>query len=539
MARRWRIRHKLFLGLAAAIAILGLLLAGTLNGLWSYYVTMKGIESKLGELDEAEKLKSAVAALQLPSGQPRGLPRSSPHEALYLLDKKARAADRRLTEFEDAFKDTLRRKLSTDDGSMVAGQIEELRQQLSRLSGLCQQQLDGGATMGGGAPPIPAPVRNQIEGVIQELEQTSRDLRSVVREGLRSRINHSRRHYQITLSVLIGVSVLSIVLMISVLRYFYNWIYTPIRNLQEGVSHVADGSFDHRIEVNSSDEMEELAAAFNDMSYRLNELYRDLERQVNERSRQLVRSERLASVGFLAAGVAHEINNPLASIAFCSEALDARLDEISSHLRRTGRDDGDFQIFSKYLKMIQEEAFRCKNITERLLEFSRGGERKRERSDLVELIRAVIEVARVHQNCKGKEIVFAPPEHIFAWINVDEIKQVVLNLVVNALENMDGGGTLQIDLGQREGMAELSFTDTGCGMTSEVLEYIFEPFFTQNRSGKGTGLGLTITHRIVSQHGGEIEATSPGTDQGSTFLVRLPLQPVESVKEEALDNAAA
>src|SRR5438128_4413790 len=115
--------------------------------------------------------------------------------------------------------------------------------------------------------------------------------------------------------------------------------------------------------------MEELAAAFNDMTNRLDEMYRDLAHQVNERSRQLVRSERLASVGFLAAGVAHEINNPLASIAFCSEALEARLNDLLRQFRQSPRTAEEHEVFRKYLKMIQEEAFRCKKITERLLAF--------------------------------------------------------------------------------------------------------------------------------------------------------------------------
>ena len=104
---------------------------------------------------------------------------------------------------------------------------------------------------------------------------------------------------------------------------------------------------------------------------------------------------------------------------------------------------------------------------------------------------------------------------------------MVLNLVVNALDSMEEGGRLTIRLVQRVGTAEMHFTDTGCGMTQEVLENIFEPFFTRSRTGKGTGLGLTISHSIISQHGGEIEATSPGPNQGSTFIVRLPLQAAE------------
>src|SRR5262249_39912874 len=110
----------------------------------------------------------------------------------------------------------------------------------------------------------------------------------------------------------------------------------------------------------------------------------------------------------------------------------------------------------------------------------------------------------------------------------EEIKSVVLNLVVNALDSMEDGGKLTIKLGQRDGMAEMRFVDTGCGMSQEVLENIFEPFFTRSRTGKGTGLGLTISHRIIHQHGGEIEAASGGPGQGSTFTVRLPVQLIES-----------
>src|SRR5205807_483906 len=141
------------------------------------------------------------------------------------------------------------------------------------------------------------------------------------------------------------------------MRYFYGWVFNPIRDLDAGVKKVARGDFDHRIEVHSGDEMEELADAFNDMTGRLRDLYGDLARQVNERSRQLVRSERLASVGFLAAGVAHEINNPLASIAFCSEALEARLADLLGKARLGGRRPDDEEVFARYLKMIQEEAF--------------------------------------------------------------------------------------------------------------------------------------------------------------------------------------
>jgi signal transduction histidine kinase len=309
----------------------------------------------------------------------------------------------------------------------------------------------------------------------------------------------------------------------------------PLRDLEAGVIRVAQGDFEHRIKLKTGDEMQDLGEAFNDMTQRLQALYNDLARQVNERSRQLVRSEKLASVGFLAAGVAHEINNPLASIAFCSEALEARLASLLRLLPTSAQKGDHLEVFLRYLKMIQEEAFRCKTITEKLLDFSRNGERRREATDLGQLIQSVLDITQHLQNSKGKQIVFdsqtdrVPGGRIMAPVNAEEIKSVVLNLVVNALDSMDEGGKLTIHLNLRDGMAQMEFIDTGCGMSQEVLENIFEPFFTRSRTGKGTGLGLTISHRIINQHGGEIEADSPGPNQGSSFTVRLPLQTAESM----------
>jgi two-component system NtrC family sensor kinase len=249
---------------------------------------------------------------------------------------------------------------------------------------------------------------------------------------------------------------------------------------------------------------------------------------VQERSRQLVRSERLAGVGFLAAGVAHEINNPLASIAFCSEALENRLVPLLD--RGDGPnpgDGGDAKLVRNYLRMIQEEAFRCKSITERLLDFSRCADIQRERTDLACLIQGVVEMIRHMGKYRGKAIAFQPREVVMAHVDAQEIKQVVLNLVVNALDSMEVDGTLRIELRHADGMAEMVFNDDGCGMSSEVLENLFEPFFTRRRVGKGTGLGLSITHNIISQHQGEITATSPGEERGSTFVVRLPVRSSE------------
>ena len=263
--------------------------------------------------------------------------------------------------------------------------------------------------------------------------------------------------------------------------------------------------------------MAELAKALNDMTARFEEIRDDLDRKVQERTKQAVRSEQLASVGFLAAGVAHEINNPLASIAMCAESLESRFHE------KLDERDPQQAVVAQYLRMIQTEAFRCKGITEKLLDFSRIGPGRRENTDLAALVHGVLDMLGHIGKYQRKHIEFAETESLVAAVNPQEIKQVVLNLLTNALDSLDDGRAVRIRLDSRSGYAVLSVEDDGCGMEPDVLEHIFEPFFTRRRDGQGIGLGLSITYRIVADHGGDMEAYSAGTGRGSTFRVRLPL----------------
>ncbi len=267
--------------------------------------------------------------------------------------------------------------------------------------------------------------------------------------------------------------------------------------------------------------MSELADAMNDMTARFEAIRDDLDRQVRERTKQVVRSEQLASVGFLAAGVAHEINNPLASIALCAESLEGRLQEVLDAAPATSPQDRE--VIRSYLRMIQNEAFRCKGITERLLDFSRMGDVTRQSTDLRELVQGVIDMVGHLGRYQDKRIELAAGEAVIAPVNPQELKQVVLNLVTNALDSLSPGGTLAIELHTAGTRAEMVFTDNGCGMTDEVLKHLFEPFFTRRRSGQGTGLGLSITYRIIADHGGHIDVHSDGPGRGSQFRVWLPL----------------
>jgi two-component system, NtrC family, sensor kinase len=504
LAGSWRIRHKLMLGMFLVVAIMALLLGGTLYGLASYRTAMGVCESKLDELKFAEKVKEEVHKF--------GLLRKDSMWASNILSHIT-PVENALEEYSAQLQNTIDRK--RDEGKDEHAYVEHLRTDLKSL----RAELKKGAghihiTRTDGEQAI-MKIIDDIEGHVRDLIGTSTTL-------LTTRIKIARDDARRSIMLLVITGIMAVLMMAGNLRFFYRWVAQPIRDLEQGVTRVARGDFQHRIEINSGDEIEDLAKAYNEMTARLQAMYENLAQQVNDRSRQLVRSERLAGIGFLAAGVAHEINNPLASIAFCSEALESRLSDM---LQNVAMSTLDRETIAKYLKMIQEEAFRCKEITQKLLAFSRGGEIKREEANLVDVIQGVLDVVQHLQNCKGKRIDFRPLGPILCWVNAQEIKQVFLNLVVNALECMDEGGSLSITHRLHEGQIELYFKDTGCGMTPEVLENIFEPFYTRSRTGKGTGLGLSISHRIITQHGGDIEAASAGPGQGSTFLVRLPIKP--------------
>jgi signal transduction histidine kinase len=309
------------------------------------------------------------------------------------------------------------------------------------------------------------------------------------------------------------------------LKFFYDGVVRPWRTVIRGSRRVASGDFDHRVDLDTHDEMAELAAALNAMVSRFKEIRDDLDQQVRERTKEVVRSEQLASVGFLAAGVAHEINNPLQAIALCAESLQSRLHDIiaTDDVLPDGEHNEEITVLRKYLRRIQDESFRCKGITEKLLSYSRLGDAEKHATDLNTVLSDVIDLVKTISSYRGKRIEFSPGNPLIARIVPHEIKQVVLNLITNALDSLDTDGVVQLELRRAGSQAELIVTDNGCGMTDEVKKHLFEPFFTRRRDGHGTGLGLSITYRIVQDHGGTISATSAGPGQGSQFRITLPV----------------
>lgn len=246
-------------------------------------------------------------------------------------------------------------------------------------------------------------------------------------------------------------------------------------------------------------------------------LYQELQEYMQAERRakdHLVRSARLAAVGELAAGVAHELNNPLTTVAGFVELV---LEDLPQD--HAAQED---------LSLVLREAHRAREVVRRLLDFSRPGDGFRVRSDVNELVEDVLALIQHLARTSGIDVQLSL-WHDLPWVQVDrdQIKQVILNLLHNALLAMPTGGQLQVETSpahrDKEPGVQISVRDTGLGIAPADMDRLFEPFFTTRPPGKGTGLGLSVSYGIISEHGGSIEVESE-LGQGSCFIIWLPVQ---------------
>ena len=313
-----------------------------------------------------------------------------------------------------------------------------------------------------------------------------------------------------TIAVFLTITLLGAALAIGMTYALSRPITRSLGQLVDASGEVARGNLGAKVEIHTNDELEDLADTFNTMAAAL----RERDEQLRELAETRVRkSERLAMVGQLAAGVAHELNNPLQGIVAYSLLM---LEDLPpDHEDRSALDT------------IVTQAQRCTKIVRGLLDFSRQKKsyKKPYEVDLVldECLSLVEHQSVFHNIAIEKHI---EPDLPLARIDPSQIQQVFMNLVMNAAEAMEGEGLLEIRARHDEaaGMVEVTVSDSGCGISPEDIDKVFAPFFTTKEAGHGVGLGLAISFGIVEEHGGTIGVSSD-IGEGTTFTVRLPVAP--------------
>ena len=335
---------------------------------------------------------------------------------------------------------------------------------------------------------------------------------------------------------IIGIS-MGIILLLSVSMgvLLQRLIYLPLKDLKSGVKNIASGHLDQHIPVRNDDEFGHVAGSFNvmakalsDSRRELEELVQTLELKIEERTQELrvaeaeiAQGEKLASVGVLAAGIAHELNNPLTGVLTFSSLLRKKMSD--------GSEDAED------MDLVIRETRRCASIIKRLLDFARE---KLPAKSWFDLNQVIEETVRFTDHAASLQQITVTthldPKLPQVWGDADLIKQVILNILVNAQQAIETQGTIRVEsrpyvagIPAKPGvesvpMVEVLVRDTGCGIAADKLQRIFDPFYTSKEVGKGTGLGLSVSYGIVKAHGGRINVESV-VGEGSTFHILLPV----------------
>jgi signal transduction histidine kinase len=370
------------------------------------------------------------------------------------------------------------------------GLVDSIEQESQRLDLLFRERIVPAVLRGAGAD-----VREE-HGRAQEVVTRIQDLTQSLVTRFEAAIlaeradvaRAERRTRSFLVALLVAAPLVAVVVSVLIGRS----IAAPVARLEAGAARIAAGDLDARIEVRGAPELEELARRFNEMTA-----------AVKEHQERLVESEKLAGIGRLAAGVAHEINNPLGVILGYARILGKK-------------SDGSM---AEDLAVVEEETLRAKEIVDGLLDLSRPLPPGAEPVDLRALSEDVVSrlgdarlLDGVRVSVEGSARAPGHPE---------KLRQVLVNLVRNAVEAAGAGGRVDVRLVQRDGTAEVAVEDSGPGIPSELRSRLFEPFFTTKP--RGTGLGLAVSRAIARAHGGDLAADAAPAG-GARFALRLPLR---------------
>jgi len=521
--RDWTIRARLLLAFVG-ILIPYLALAGV--GLLGVRVLWQSVQSAHDETMRGVKLPAdlQVAILQLVM---------PPNDFLITGDPREREVfEHRLARVHEVF---ARAETSHHHAPEERQLLETVKSQIPRLEALGREIL----ALSDPRKDRAAWARMKaLDGLAEEPAALLTQVREIALREIEEGVEQGAAKLRRLLAVGIATLILSVVGGLASAFILSDWLGRPILAITEGSRRMGEGDLSHRLETRTGGELRAAALAFNKMAERLEasalenarlneqvaEYAKGLERKVEERAQalqaaqlQLVQSEKLAAVGTLAAGVAHELNQPLMVIrGYAQELLaDPRIadPEIQEDLRR-----------------IEGQTGRMVAIIVHLRDFSRQSKGQRQATDLNQVVTQAFTF--VGQQLKLRNIAVVqeltpglPP----VWADTLQIEQVLLNLITNARDAVEGAGTGTLTIRTaptEDGRVALSVTDTGPGIPPEVRARMFDPFYTTKEVGKGTGLGLSICHGIVQEHGGEIQVESPVENgRGSRFTLRLPCAP--------------
>ena len=323
------------------------------------------------------------------------------------------------------------------------------------------------------------------------------------------------------------------ILIVVVISFFSGLFITilvnkPIKKIREGIEEVGNGNLDFKIEVNSKNELGQVARRFNEMSTKLAEAYEEIKKwtetlndKVNEKTEELKniynqvnQIEKLASLGKLSATVAHELNNPLEGILTYSKLITKKL--------QASQKDSEHSKIIEYLELISHESARCGKIVKDLLIFSHGERDEFAKENLINIIDNSVTVINHHLEMHG--ITLAKEYHELPdglYCNAHKIQQALMSLLINSIEAMPNGGKITIKVTPEKKNVLVRIIDEGTGISDKDLPHIFEPFYSTKEASNGTGLGLAVAYGVIANHKGHIEVENTSF-QGTTFKIVLP-----------------
>lgn len=483
--------------LAVLIPLAAIVLTGVAVEIWMARAVHADLVRLFGELREVERTQSVVDELHGVEAWIKALPSATPASHPYVL------ADVR-QHFDEA-RDSIGRisRASTTSLASHGEDVNRLIEELDASLALLGKELDKAVQL--------ADVEPHLRAAIYKAQAVANSVGSeshAIGNELDTRTNHMARMLLVLgLASIAAVAGLGFLLLRRVLR--------PVSELRDSAVRLGHGDQDVQLPIRRPDELGELARAFGNMTQQIRQHRQELEQRVEERSREVLRTAKLAQLGTLAAGIAHEINNPLASIVACSDGL----------LRDIREGTSDTDNMRDYLQILRKEAMRTRDITTKLLRFARDDGQTRER---MWLSAQVHEVAALfdHQMADAGiklEVNWASEigdSDVAILGDPSEWRQVFFNLLGNAMDASPRDSTITVTGRHTGHEVEVAVHDQGSGIPHDLLERVFEPFFTTKGPGQGTGLGLAIVHRIVVAHGGRIRILND--KPGTTVVINVP-----------------